>query len=132
MSTILITDDNSQNMYLARFLLEQRNHTIYEAINGQQAVDLCKQYPVDLVLMDIQMPVMDGLAATRQIKQLPDPPVVIALTAKVMPGDRQKVLDAGCDGYLEKPIEPARFADQVEIHLHQTDAGKAGNRQDQD
>ena len=132
MSTILITDDNSQNMYLTRFLLEQRNHTIFEATNGQQAVDLCKQHQIDLVLMDIQMPVMDGLAATRQIKQLPDPPVVIALTAKVMPGDRQKVLDAGCDGYLEKPIEPARFADQVEIHLQQMDPNKTHTRQNPD
>lgn len=131
MSTILITDDNAQNVYLTRSLLERRGHTLIEAVNGQEAVEICNRRHVDLVLMDIQMPVMDGLEATRLIKQAADPPVIVALTAKVMPADRQHILAAGCDGYIEKPIEPSRFADQVENHLGQAD--KLGIRtRDQD
>jgi len=67
--------------------------------------------------MDIQMPVMDGLQATRKIKLTENPPIIVALTAKVMSGDRDAILAAGCDGYIQKPIDPSTFVSQVEVYL---------------
>ena len=118
MSKILIVDDNSQNLYLARFLLEQSGHEIKEAQNGQEAVDYFKDEAADLVLMDVQMPVMDGIAATKIIKSDIDSSIiVVALTAKAMEGDREEILSAGCDGYIKKPIAPDTFVNLVEMYL---------------
>lgn len=117
MSTILIADDNAQNLYLTRFLLEERGHTILEAQNGQDAIDRCQQHAgIELVLMDIQMPVMGGLEATRHLKKMRPELLIVALSGKVMPEDRENILNAGCDGYIEKPIEPMRFPEQVESY----------------
>ena len=118
MSKILVVDDNSQNLYLARFLLEQSDHQIEEAYNGQEAVDYCSKEKVDLVLMDVQMPVMDGLVATKIIKSEIDSELtIVALTAKAMSGDKEEILAAGCDGYIKKPIAPDTFVELVEIYL---------------
>lgn len=117
MSKMLVVDDNPQNLYLARFLLEQGGHEIIEAYNGQEAVDKVKSDVFDLVLMDIQMPIMDGLEATRLIKDMKPEQIVVALTAKVMSGDREAILGAGCDGVVEKPIEPTNFLSRVEGYL---------------
>ena len=117
MSKILIADDNAQNLYLARFLLEQKGHEIDEVHNGEEAVQAVSAKGYDLVLMDIQMPVMDGLQATKIIKAEADAPVVVALTAKAMAGDQERILAAGCDGYIAKPIAPNTFADQVQAYL---------------
>ena len=117
--TLLIVDDNAQNLYLARFLLERSGYEICEAHNGQEAVAVTQtqtQRPA-LVLMDIQMPGMDGLEATRQIKAGMAAPLVVALTAKVMAGDREAILAAGCDGYIQKPIDPDSFVSEVETYL---------------
>jgi len=117
MSKILIADDNAQNLYLARFLLEKQGHQVDEAVNGALAVEAVNNNIYDLILMDIQMPVLDGLGATRQIKSQSNPPVIVALTAKAMPGDAAKILAAGCDGYISKPIESSSFSNQVESYL---------------
>lgn len=117
MSKILIADDNEQNLYLARFLLEQAGHDIDETRDGQQAVNATRQSEYDLVLMDIQMPVLDGLRATQLIKQDKPDLKIIALTAKAMAGDRADILAAGCDGYITKPIEPENFKDKVNQFL---------------
>ncbi|NOX76687.1 MAG: response regulator [Gammaproteobacteria bacterium] len=114
---ILIADDNAQNLYLARFLLERSGYSICEAHNGTQAVVTAQAELPALVLMDIQMPGMDGLEATRRIKGTADAPLVVALTAKVMSGDREAILSAGCDGYIQKPIEPTTFVAKVETYL---------------
>ena len=106
MSLILVADDNERNRYLTRFLLEQAGHTVHEANDGSEAVHRVGQERYDLVLMDIQMPVMDGLEATRKIKAMGAPPTIVALTAQAMQGDRERILAAGCDGYIEKPINP--------------------------
>ena len=116
MSRILIVDDNLQNLYLIRFLLEQCDHDIDEAHNGEEAIATLKTKVYDLILMDVQMPVLDGLEATRRIKAEYNTPIV-ALTAKSMTGDREAILQAGCDGYIQKPIDPALFAGQVELFL---------------
>lgn len=118
MSKILIVDDNAQNLYLARFLLEQSGHEINEACNGQEAVDLFRKEKVDLILMDVQMPVMDGLTATTIIKTEIDCEInIVALTAKAMAGDKEKILAVGCDGYIKKPIAPDTFVELVEMYL---------------
>lgn len=115
--TLLIVDDNAQNLYLARFLLERSGYEICEAHNGQEAVAVAQTQRPALVLMDIQMPGMDGLEATRQIKAGMAAPLVVALTAKVMAGDREAILAAGCDGYIQKPIDPDSFVSKVETYL---------------
>ena len=115
--TLLIVDDNAQNLYLARFLLERSGYEICEAHNGQKAVAVAQTQRPALVLMDIQMPGMDGLEATRQIKAGMAAPLVVALTAKVMAGDREAILAAGCDGYIQKPIDPDSFVSEVETYL---------------
>lgn len=118
MDEILIVDDNGQNLYLARFLLEQSGYKIHEAGNGQEAVDLCKDNDFKLVLMDVQMPVMDGLTATKIIKsEINDELTIVALTAKAMAGDREDILKSGCDGYIKKPIAPDTFVELVEAHI---------------
>ena len=118
MSKILIVDDNPQNLYLARFLLENSGHSVHEAFNGQEAVDFCSDNDIELVLMDVQMPIMDGLTATGIIKsEINRHLKIVALTARAMDGDKEEILSAGCDGYIKKPISPDTFVELVEIYL---------------
>jgi len=113
--TILHVEDNLENRILIRRLLNSDGYQVLEASNAAQAIEaLCTQLP-DLILMDINMPDMDGYTLTNKLKmdaryrQIP----IIALTANVMKGDREKTLQAGCDGYLEKPIDVDLFLEQV-------------------
>ncbi len=114
---IIIADDNAQNLYLTRFLLAQAGYAVREAHNGEEAVALNRAERPSLILMDIQMPVMNGLEATRCIKSQPSAPLIVALTARAMSGDRERILAAGCDGYIEKPIDPTTFVGRVESYL---------------
>jgi len=115
---ILVADDNVHNLYLARFLLEKKGYRVCEAHNGEEAVALCQAEAPALILMDIQMPGMDGLEATHCIKSnTSTPPLIVALTARAMSGDREIILAAGCDGYIEKPIDPGNFIARVENYL---------------
>jgi len=118
MSKILIADDNAQNLYLARFLLEKNGHNVDEAVNGALAVQAVEKNIYDLILMDIQMPVLDGLEATRKIKSKNNAPIIVALTAKAMAGDAEMIMASGCDGYIVKPIEAHDFASKVEKYLN--------------
>ena len=103
MKTILVAEDNDSNYILMTYIL-RRSYQFLRAKNGQEAVDLVEKGGVDLVLMDIKMPVMDGLEATGKIKAAhPDLPVV-ALTANAFESDRQQALAAGCDQFLSKPV----------------------------
>jgi len=115
---ILVADDNTHNLYLARFLLEKKGYRVCEAHNGEEAVAVCQAETPTLVLMDIQMPGMDGLEATHRIKNSTSfPPPIVALTARAMTGDRETILASGCDGYIEKPIDPDNFVARVENYL---------------
>lgn len=109
--TILIIEDNVYNMKLVRSLLQVGGYEIIEANTAEAGLELARKYTPDLILMDIQLPGMDGLSATRQIQT--DPKLkgipVLALTAYAMKGDEQKVLDAGCVGYLSKPLDTRAF-----------------------
>jgi two-component system, cell cycle response regulator DivK len=112
---ILIVEDNPLNMELARDLLEARGYMVLEADNAPDGIAVAKAEKPDLVLMDVQLPGMDGLTATgilRQEKDLQDL-LIVALTAHAMKGDEQKVLAAGCNGYISKPIDTRQFPLQI-------------------
>ena len=117
MSSILIADDNEHNRYIARFLLEDAGHQVEQVENGEDAVRKAQKGNFDLVLMDIQMPVLDGLEATKQLKQAGFNTPIVALTAKAMRGDREEILAAGCDGYISKPFEVDAFVIDVEKYI---------------
>ena len=104
---ILIVEDEPRNMKLMHDLLERFSYQIIEATDGEQGVALAKSSKPDLILMDIMMPKMDGLEATRLIKadvSTNDIPV-IALTSYAMKGDRERTIEAGCDAYIPKPVD---------------------------
>jgi two-component system sensor histidine kinase/response regulator len=113
---ILAVDDNEVNLQIARELLHAQGFQIDTAQDGRQALDLVHQQAYDLVLMDMQMPVMDGLSATRAIRQLPEGARVpiVAMTANAMEKDRRDCLQAGMNDFLTKPIDPQRLASVVQ------------------
>lgn len=108
---ILIIEDNPLNMELARDLLESRGYNVREAVTAQEGIQAIRASLPDLVLMDIQLPGMDGLTATRLLRQDETLKnlIIIALTAHAMKGDEQKVMEAGCNGYMSKPIDTRLF-----------------------
>lgn len=116
---ILYIEDNFENRLLVRRLLQSQDYQFFEAENAPAAREILKSIRPDLILMDINMPDIDGYTLTRQIKELPgfsDVPV-IAVTANVMRGDKERTLNAGCDGYIEKPIDIDKFLDQISRYL---------------
>lgn len=117
--TVLIAEDEPNNLKLAQDILEVSGYATLEATDGQQAIELARSYNPDLILMDIQMPVMDGLQATRVLKADPTTRFipVIALTAHAMKGDEIKVLAAGCEEYITKPLDTHHLLNTVELYL---------------
>lgn len=116
---ILIIEDNEQNLYLATFLLERNGYEIVPARSGPEGIALADRIRPDLILLDIQLPEMDGYAVARALRQnhaLKDVPIV-AVTSYAMVGDRERAMEAGCDAYIEKPINPDTFGDEVEKGL---------------
>jgi CheY-like chemotaxis protein len=113
--TILVIEDNKMNMKLVRSLLQIGKYSVLEAIDAENGIQLAREHHPDLILMDIQLPGMDGLTATREIKN--DPEVkdisVVALTSYAMEGDEEKAMDAGCAGYIAKPIDTRSFLETV-------------------
>lgn len=116
---ILLIEDNLQNRYLTRFLLQRRGHRVHEAESGPQGLELAARIRPDLILLDIQLPGMDGHAVARALKA--DPLLksipIVAVTSYAMAGDREKCLAAGAEGYIEKPINPETFAEEIERFL---------------
>jgi CheY-like chemotaxis protein len=117
--TILIVEDEPQNRKLFKDVLQYRGFTVVEARDGREGVALARQHRPDLILMDIQMPVMDGISATRTLKQDADTQdiTVVALTANAMPGDREKILEAGCQDYISKPFRLHEFLEKIREYL---------------
>jgi two-component system, cell cycle response regulator DivK len=119
MATILVVEDNPSNLELATFLLESAGHVVLSAITAEAGVAMACAHHPDLILMDIQLPGMDGLEATLQLKRgaatatIP----VIALTALAMKGDEARILAAGCDGYIAKPLRYREFLAAIAGHL---------------
>lgn len=119
MPKILYIEDDANNRLLVRRILLAADFEVTEAANAPEGIDLATKNPPDLILMDINMPGMDGLTATKQIRSIPaltNIPI-IALTANVMQGDKEKTLNAGCDGYIGKPIDVDKFPDLVASYL---------------
>jgi len=118
-AAILVVDDNPTNLKLARVLLQASGHAVRTAIDAEDALRQLQECLPDLILMDIQMPGMDGLALTRLLKaDLRLAPVpVIALTAYAMKGDDEKAIASGCAGYITKPIDTRAFVGAVERYL---------------
>ncbi len=120
--SVLLADDHPANRALARRILEKRGHQVTEAANGVIAVSLAKAHAFDVILMDIQMPEMDGLSATREIRlfeaALGRHTRIVALTANAQKGEREKVLAQGMDDHLTKPFEPRELARVVEARSH--------------
>jgi two-component system cell cycle response regulator DivK len=114
-STILYIEDNSDNRMLVRRVLEAEGYRVVEAEDGFEGIKLLRSTTPDLVLMDINLPELDGYEVTRRLKQVPSMArvPVIAMTANVMRGDREKTLAAGCDGYIAKPIDIDTLPDQI-------------------
>jgi len=106
MKRILVAEDNDSNYMLMTYILK-RHYEFFRAVNGKEAVELAVTEKPDLVLMDLKMPVMDGLEATRQIKSVQPHLPVIALTANAFDSDRQHALEAGCDDFQSKPVNAA-------------------------
>lgn len=119
MKKVLVIEDNENNLYLMRFILNKLGHTVLEARDGAAGVDLAAASIPDLILMDIQLPILDGYAATRQIREnevLKDIPI-IAVTSYAMVGDKEKAMEAGCTSYIEKPIHPESFIQALAQYL---------------
>jgi CheY-like chemotaxis protein len=121
-SAVLIIEDNGQNLYLATFLLEKHGYKVVPAVDGPSGIEMAKTLQPRFILLDIQLPGMDGYAVARALRLNPrlDGVPIIAVTSYAMLGDREKALAAGCDGYLEKPINPETFIVDIESYLTKT------------
>lgn len=117
--TVLVVEDNELNMKLVRSLLKIRNYGVLEAVDAETGIQLTRKHRPDLVLMDVQLPGIDGLKATQIIKgdpALKDIPVV-ALTSYAMQGDEEKAVKAGCTGYITKPLDTKAFLETIDEYL---------------
>jgi len=116
---ILYIEDNEQNMYLVRFILEKHGYEVFAAMDGQEGIASAAAVMPDLILLDIQLPLMDGYAVARRLRTNPDLAgiSIVAVTSYAMAGDRDKAMAAGCNGYIEKPINPDTFMQQVEQYI---------------
>ncbi len=117
--SILYVEDNPDNRVLMRRVLESEDYLVFEAENATDAINLLETQKPDLILMDINMPDVDGYTLTAKIKAIPgfEKTPIIALTANVMRGDREKSIQAGCDGYIQKPIDIDNVTQQIERYI---------------
>lgn len=119
-ATILVVEDNPDNMYVLDHLLTRKGYLVRQATRGEEALAQVQQHRPALVLMDMQMPGMDGYAVVRELRRQPELATlpIIAVTASSMPGDREQTLDAGCTDYIAKPISPRDLLQLVEHYLN--------------
>ncbi|HPS21017.1 MAG TPA: response regulator [Candidatus Omnitrophota bacterium] len=116
---ILLIEDNEQNLYLTTFLLKKNDYSVVQAKSGPEGIAEAIRMVPDLIILDIQLPQMDGYAVAgelrnnRTLKNVP----IVAVTSYAMVGDRERALAAGCNGYIEKPIDPDTFIGQIEKFL---------------
>ncbi len=117
--TILVIEDNKQNLYLLRFLLEKDGFAVAEATDGQQGIEAARLLHPAAILLDIQLPGMNGYAVAEEIRKLEElkgVPIIV-VTSYAMAGDRERALAAGATDYIEKPIDPDTFAERVRKHV---------------
>ena len=119
MTKVLVIEDNEKNRYLISFILKAEGYKVIEAITGEDGIEMAIREHPDLILMDIQLPGIDGYETTRRIRiahgaeKIP----IIALTSYAMTGDRERAIAAGCNGYVEKPINPDTIMDEIQKFL---------------
>jgi len=122
MKRILIVEDNEKNMYLMSYIVEKMGHRPIKAVSGEEGVEMAAAEQPDLILMDIQLPGIDGLEAIKRIRaseasiSIP----IIAITSYAMAGDRERLLAAGCNGYIEKPINPETIISELNRYVAET------------
>jgi CheY-like chemotaxis protein len=116
---VLLVEDNPANLSLMQYLLQASGYTTLTATDGREGVIVAQRELPNVILMDLQMPIMNGYEAARQVKEVPAlrGVPVIAVTALAMVGDRDKILARGFDGYIAKPITPERFVSEVEAFM---------------
>ncbi|MBI5667319.1 MAG: response regulator [Chloroflexi bacterium] len=121
MPRILYIEDNRDNRILVRRILMASDYDFQldEAESALEGINKARQNPPDLILMDISMPEMDGLTATGRIRRMPElqNTVIVALTANAMNGDKERTLEAGCDGYIRKPVDVDKLPDEILYYL---------------
>ncbi len=112
---ILYVEDNPDNRLLVRRILTVEGYTIVEAFDAHEGIDLARRELPDLILVDMNLPAMDGYTLTRHLREIPElrRVPIVAMTANVMHGDREKSLEAGCDGYIPKPIDVDLLPEQI-------------------
>jgi CheY-like chemotaxis protein len=123
---VLLIEDHEQNRYLASFLLKKHGYAVVSASDGPAGIKLARTVKPALILLDIQLPLMDGYTVARELRSEPalrNIPI-IAVTSYAMVGDREKSLAAGCNGYLEKPINPDTFVTEIERFLPPNQKGE--------
>jgi len=132
MARILIVEDNPANMTLALFLLQSAGHTVLSALDAEAALTMAREELPDLILMDIQLPGIDGLEATGRLKRDDETRAipVLALTALAMKGDEERIRAAGCDGYIAKPIDYRQFLVTVAAQLDKSRTTRPPGRTD--
>lgn len=119
MKKILVVEDNDKNMYMISFIIQKMGHQVIQARTGEEGVEVAARERPDLILMDIQLPGIDGLETTKRIREHVaslDAPI-IAVTSFAMAGDRERLLEAGCNGYIEKPINPDTIMGEISAFL---------------
>lgn len=112
----LLIEDNVQNSYLATYLLEKSGYQVTHASDGVKAIDIAKSATFDVILLDIQLPSMDGYSVAKALREIDSlgNVTIIAVTSYAMVGDKEKAVAAGCNGYIEKPIDPDKFIPDIE------------------
>lgn len=116
MKTVLVIEDNEDNLLLITYSLKNAGYSVISAINGETGVEMARRNRPSFILMDVNLPGIDGIEATKKIRasEIKCSIPIIALTSFAMQGDREKILKAGCNGYFEKPIDPNTIVDQIE------------------
>jgi len=112
---ILIVEDNPENMRLLEMVLRAKNYTLLKATDGEEALDMAMRERPDLIIMDIQLPKMNGLEVTRKLRETPafSHTPIIAVTAYAMKGNKERVIESGCDAYLSKPISTRELPEMI-------------------
>lgn len=117
MARILVVEDTPANMYLITYLLGHAGHEIIQATTGEEGVEKAVAERPDIILMDIQLPGIDGFETARRIREAGGRVPIVALTSYAMVGDREKALAHGCTGYIENPLDPDTFVEQIESFI---------------
>lgn len=125
MKRALVIEDNENNMELITFILEHNQYEVVKAVTGREGIEKATTESIDFIILDIQLPDIMGTEVLKEIRKSPDlkPVPIIAMTSYAMAGDREKLLGAGCDGYIEKPVDPVTVMSQIERIIGVTNEG---------